>query len=148
MRNNSTERAVRTGRILLVDDNTMGLSARKSVLEELGYSITASTSGVEALDRFGTCEFDLVVTDYRLPRMTGSELITQIRRQRPEVPVILLSGFADALGLSEATTGADIVIQKSNHEVVSLIRSVNRLLSRKPPNKAPGHKSCTQHKSG
>jgi CheY-like chemotaxis protein len=148
MGNTSTQRAVRSARILLVDDNKMGLSARKIVLEELGYTITASTSGVEALTQFGTSEFDLVVTDYKLPRMNGVEFITQIRQQRPEVPVIMLSGFADALGLSEVSTGADIVIQKSNHEVSSLIRSVNRLLTRKPPKKAQARRTCNQRKSG
>jgi CheY-like chemotaxis protein len=143
----SPQSAVRPARILLVDDNKMGLVARKSVLEELGYSITASTSGLEALTQFKTSEFDLVVTDYKLPRMDGVQFISEIRHQRPEVPVIMLSGFADTLGLSEATTGADIVIQKSNHEVTSLVRSVNRLLARKPAKTAASKRACAQRQS-
>ena len=47
--------------------------------------------------------------------------------------MILISGFTDTLGLNEANTGADVVIQKSSHEVSHLVRSVNRLL-RKPSN--------------
>ena len=131
------QKIVKTGRILLVDDNKMGLSARKSVLEELGYTITASTCADEALTYFKNDNYDLVVTDYKMPRMDGVELITKVRSHRPDVPVIMLSGFADTLGLNESSTGADVIIQKSNHEVTSLVRSVQRLLTRKPARKPP-----------
>jgi CheY-like chemotaxis protein len=136
MGKSSSQKCASPARILLVDDNQMGLSARKSVLEELGYSITASTCADEALTRFRAERYDLVVTDYKMPSMDGVELITQVRRCRPDVPVIMLSGFADALGLNESSTGADVIIQKSSHEVTSLVRSVQRLLARKPPKKA------------
>lgn len=120
--------------ILLVDDNANGLSARKSVLEELGHRIVTAASGAEALEQFIHVKFDLVVTDYKMPRMDGIELIARLRKQAPELPVILISGFVDALGLNEASTGADVVIQKSSNEVSHLVRSVNRLLRRKKPN--------------
>ena len=121
-------------RILLVDDNANGLSARKSVLEELGHRIVTASSGAEALEQFSRAKFDLVVTDYKMPRMDGIELIARLRKQAPELLVILISGFVDALGLNEESTGADVVIQKSANEVSHLVRSVNRLLRRKKPN--------------
>src|SRR5437764_4065823 len=92
-------------RILLVDDNAHGLSARRSVLEELGHRIATASSAAEALEQFGAHKFDLVVTDYKMPKMDGIELIARIRKQSPETPMILLSGFVDALGLSESNTG-------------------------------------------
>ena len=122
-------------RILLVDDNQLGLIARKTVLEELGYAVTTAMSAHEALDEFSNGAYDLVITDYKMPRMNGKELIERVRKQAPAVPVILLSGFVDALGLDEKSTGADIVIQKSANEVAHLLCSVKRLLSRKPPKK-------------
>jgi len=61
-RNSSSVSARR--RILLVDDNANGLAARRSVLEELGYSIVTCTSGADALEHFDSHKFDLVVTDY------------------------------------------------------------------------------------
>lgn len=125
-------------RILLVDDNANGLSARKSVLEELGHRIATASSGADALDEFSRHKFDLVVTDYKMPRMDGLELISRLRKQAPDLPIILISGFADTLGLSEDNTGADVVIQKSNNEVSHLVRSVNRLLRRKPSRKPAG----------
>ena len=120
-------------RILLVDDNTNGLAARKSVLQELGYSIVTCASGADALEQFTSREpFDLVVTDYKMPRMDGLELISRLRKHTPSLPIVLISGYVDTLGLNEASTGADVVIQKSSNEVSHLIRSVNRLLRRKP----------------
>lgn len=113
----------------------MGLSARRIVLEELGYKTSSCTSGIEALEMFDKQSFDLVVTDYNMPKMDGVVFIARLRAIRPDIPVILLSGFADTLGLNEKSTGADAVIQKSNNEVQHLIRTVGRLLARKTPRK-------------
>src|SRR6185369_3290010 len=124
-------------RILLVDDNANGLAARKSVLEELGYRIVTSTSGSDALEHFATSKFDLVVTDYKMPRMDGLELISRLRKYTPDLPIVLVSGYVDTMGMNEASTGADVVIQKSANEVSHLVRSVNRLLRRKLPAKKP-----------
>jgi CheY-like chemotaxis protein len=124
------------GNILLVDDNKLGLSARRCVLEELGHHIATASNGAEALEQFEFQfekePFDLVVTDYKMPRMGGVELIVGLRKVSPNVPVILISGFVDALGLSEENTGADVVIQKSANEVTHLVRSVARLLRKGP----------------
>lgn len=125
-------------RILLVDDNANGLSARKSVLDELGHKTHAASNGAEALETFSNHKFDLVVTDYKMPRMNGIELIGHLREQSPDLPIILISGFVDALGLSEASTGADVVIQKSANEVSHLVRAVARLLRRSPAKKSAG----------
>jgi len=121
--------------ILLVDDNAPGLRARKTVLEELGHRISTAATGTDALEQFGGHKFDLVVTDYRMPRMDGLELIAGLRKLAPDVPIVLISGFVDSMGLNEDNTGADVVIQKSANEVAHLVRSVNRLLRRKPARK-------------
>ncbi len=120
-------------RILLVDDNPNGLSARKTVLQELGATITTADCASAAIDCLSSGAFDLVVTDYKMPRMNGIELIARLRKQFPAIPIILISGFVDALGLNEHSTGADVVIQKSNNEVAHLVRAASRLLRRKKP---------------
>ena len=122
-------------RILLVDDNRLGRIARQAVLEESGHRITTAADGTEALEQFCQGKFDLLITDYRMPRMNGLELIRQVRELDSTLPVILISGYAEALGLTEANTGADAVIPKSAHEVQHLVRSVNRLLRRSVPKK-------------
>jgi len=123
--------------ILVVDDNANGLAARKCVLEELGHKIATACCGADAFALFQEHKFDLVVTDYKMPRMNGLELIAKIRAVRPELPIILISGFADTLGLDEESTGADAVIQKSANEVSHLMRAVNRLLRKKTSPRKP-----------
>jgi len=79
-------------------NNKLGLTARKCVLEELGHRIATAANGADALEQFSNAKFDLVVTDYKMPRMDGLEFIVRLRKIAPECPVILISGFVDALG--------------------------------------------------
>lgn len=127
----------RSGKILIVDDNSLGLAARRSVLEELGHKVHTSGAPHEALELCVKQRFDVVVTDYKMPKMNGVEFIGRLRKQHPNIAVILISGFTDTLGLNETNTGADIVLQKSSNEVSHLIRSVNRLLRAQAPGKKP-----------
>jgi CheY-like chemotaxis protein len=127
-------------RILLVDDNAQGLKARKQVLEELGYQITIASGGDDALELFAKQKFDLVVTDYKMPHMDGIELIARLRKNAADLRIILISGYVDALGLSEQNTNADAVIQKSANEVTHLIRAVARILRQRKPASSAGSK--------
>lgn len=124
-------------RILLIDDNKLGLAARKAVLEEHGFQVVTATNGQEALERCAEISFELVVTDYKMPRMNGAEFIREFRTRNQSTPVILLSGYAETLGLNENNTGADVVIQKSANEVALMVRSVKRLLRQAPCKKPP-----------
>jgi len=142
----TSSRADSLGSILLVDDNKLGLCARKSVLEELGHRIATASNGVDALEQFGDRKFDLVVTDYKMPRMNGLELIVGLRKIAPDLPVILISGFVDSLGLNEESTGADVVIQKSANEVSHMVRAVARLLRKKPVKKPAGSEAAARAK--
>lgn len=123
--------------ILLVDDSRDGLLVRRALLEEGGYSVEIARNGEEALKLFQAARFDLVVTDYKMPRMNGVELIEQIRILNPDARIVLLSGFIEPLGLTEQSTGADAVVVKSSNEPSHLMRTVKRLVnratSRKPP---------------
>jgi CheY-like chemotaxis protein len=123
--------------ILLVDDNPHGLVARRTVLQELGYVIHTGACGAEALELLASHKVDLVITDFRMPNMDGVELITRIRQLRGNLPIILLSGFVEPLGLTEQSTGADVVLSKSAGEVGFLVRSVRRLLSRQQQPRKP-----------
>lgn len=128
-------------RILLVDDSRNGLIARRSVLEEHGYEVHAHSAPLEALAQFQEQSFDLVVTDYRMPRMTGTQLILEIRALKPHVPIVLISSLVDVVGLDEKCTGANVVIPKTSNEVSHLVRAVKRLLTapaKKSPARAQG----------
>ena len=137
-------------RILLIDDNRNGLAARRSVLEAEGYAVTASSSPKDAIELFGSGEFHLVITDYRMPVMNGTEVIEALRKQRPDVRVVLMSGMVEVLGLNEQNTGADAVIAKNNTEVPNMVRTVSRLLrnSRKPATSTKARAAAARRKAG
>jgi CheY-like chemotaxis protein len=88
-----------TERILLIDDEEPLADALKQCLEYLGYKVTAKTSSPEALLAFRKQpeDFDLVITDYTMPKMTGTELAEQIMQVRPNIPIILCTGFNERI---------------------------------------------------
>lgn len=100
------------------------------LLEQHAYVVETASSGEEALDLFLNEPFDLVVTDYRMKKMDGAELIASLRRLPVSVPIVLLSGFVGLIGLDERSTGADAVLCKDNKEEEYLVRTVRQLLER------------------
>ena len=98
-------------------------------MEEIGYEVQIALSGEEGLKLYQSHRFDVVVTDFKMPRMNGVELIQRLRTLNPNARVVLLSGFVDPLGLTEDSTGADVVLAKSSHEPQQLVRAVKRLAS-------------------
>ena len=124
---------VKSALVLLVDDNRDGVLARRCVLEELGYQVISAACGAEALMLIQQQQFDLIITDYKMSPMDGLQLISELRSRHFEKPIILLSGFAESIGLKAETTGANVVIQKSANEIATLVRQVSRLLNPKKP---------------
>ena len=120
-------------RVLLIDDNKYGLVVRKAILEQAGYHVAAASSPEAGLACFHNGDWDVVITDYRMPGMTGAQLIERIRASRPTVPVILISSVADVLGLDQANTGADAVIPKTANEVQHMLRAIARLVTPRKP---------------
>ena len=129
--------SISPARILLVDDSKDGLLVRKTLLEELGYTVHVANNGEEGLKLFESNSFNVVVTDYRMPRMNGVELIQRIRVIDPHARIVLVSKIAEPLGLTEENTGADAVISKSSSEAANLQRWVKRLVNRGIPRKPP-----------
>jgi PAS domain S-box-containing protein len=88
-----------TEHILLVDDEQAALTAIQPLLERLGYRITAKTDSLEALDLFGESPeaFDIVITDQTMPHMTGKDLALELMALRPDIPIILCTGFSEQI---------------------------------------------------
>jgi CheY-like chemotaxis protein len=123
--------------VLLVDDNHDGLLVRRALIEEQGLQVQIAENGEEGLRLFESSPFAVVVTDYRMPRMNGTQLIERLRQIDPNVRVVLLSTLVEPLGLTEENTGADAVIAKNSREPVHLVRAVKRLINRAPSRKPP-----------
>jgi CheY-like chemotaxis protein len=77
--------------ILCVDDEENQLAVRKLVLESKGYEVLTAASGRQALGLLRQHQVDLVLSDHLMPGLTGAELARQIKAQKPELPVILIS---------------------------------------------------------
>ncbi|MFP5212618.1 MAG: response regulator [Acidobacteriota bacterium] len=96
-----TDEPMRTGRgrVLLVDDEGPLLEMTRRLLDRLGYRVVARSSSIAALDEFRNDpkRFDLIVTDQTMPHMTGADLSREILSIRPDIPVILCTGFSETV---------------------------------------------------
>lgn len=117
-------------KILLVDNNSKGLEARRIILADHGYEVATALSGEQALEILDQQTFDVVVTDLRMDGIDGIELIRRIRAVNAMTPVILLSGYIACSGLTLEESGADELISKSNKEIPELLRAIRRLAAR------------------
>ena len=102
-------------RILLIDDEESLVKTWHQRLERLGYKVEATTSPIEALELFRSRsdQFDLVITDLTMPKMTGDKLVKEILYIRPDVPIILCTGFSEKIDEKKATAiGAAGYIEK------------------------------------
>lgn len=116
-------------RILLIDDEKAVVEPAQCLLEHLGYEIVSKTSAVEALEMFRADpdRFDIVITDHTMPHMTGQDLAGEFLRMRPDIPIILCTGFAEP-SISETAKASGIreLIAKpvAIHELAETIRNV------------------------
>jgi CheY-like chemotaxis protein len=81
-------------RVLVVDDEPDFLEVMQLVLESEGYDVAVAESGPRALDRARQAPFDLVITDMRMPGMSGLETLVALREIDPRLRVIVATGFA------------------------------------------------------
>lgn len=86
-------------RILFIDDEELLAEMGKDMLERLGYHVTVRRSGVEALVTFQNTpnKFDMVITDQTMPDMTGSDLARRMMQIRPDIPIILCTGYSNLI---------------------------------------------------
>jgi len=84
-------------RVLIVDDEIGMVNTIKRMLDRLGYKVTSRTSSLEALELFRNDpdQFDLVITDMTMPQMTGDKLSKALMEIRPDIPIILCTGFSE-----------------------------------------------------
>lgn len=90
-------------RILLVDDEHRIVELEKQMIETLGYKVFPRTSSIEALEAFkyDPHKFDIVITDQTMPNMTGKELAKEILDIRPDIPVIICTGFSEKVTMEK-----------------------------------------------
>lgn len=79
--------------ILVVDDQDCIVDLLSDIVEGLGFASDVAHDGQEAIEKFDDGDFQVVITDIKMPRMDGVELMKRIKERRPDVPVIAITGF-------------------------------------------------------
>ena len=79
--------------ILCVDDNQSSLKICKIILEDVGYRVLTSSNAREGLEVFASDAIDAVILDYQMPEMNGELVAAEMRRTKPRVPILMLSGW-------------------------------------------------------
>jgi len=119
-------------RILFVDDEEEITVSGKKILELLGYEVTASTNPVEALEtyRANPDNFDLVITDMGMPIMTGEMLAKELMNIRPDLPIILCTGYSEELSEKRAKELGIKKFAMKPLEIRDLANTVRKVLDR------------------
>ena len=118
-----------TERIIFVDDEPALVDLGKRTLESLGYEVTTRTSSLEALELFKAKadSYDLVITDMTMPHMTGDELARELIRIKPQMPIILCTGYSARINQEQAiAVGIRAFVSKPvlRKEIAKTIRKV------------------------
>src|SRR5205085_11390867 len=107
------QREPRMARILIVDDQEMMRDSLAATLAREGHEVFAAGDGPLAVTRLSAQKFDLMISDLKMPKMTGIELLAEAKKLRPEMPVVLMTAFATVQTAVEAMKlGAYDYIQK------------------------------------
>ncbi|HCY85265.1 MAG TPA: hybrid sensor histidine kinase/response regulator [Desulfobacteraceae bacterium] len=123
-----------TEHVMIVDDEIMLVDVAKSRLNSLGYRVTIETDAIQALERFNQSpkSYDLVMTDMSMPVMSGDRLAREILDIRPDIPVILTTGFSADMTAESALEKGFVAFLTKPMGYGDLARTVRNALDGKP----------------
>jgi CheY-like chemotaxis protein len=117
--------------ILCIDDEEPGLQVRRMLLESAGYRVVCARSGAEGIKAFQSEPVDAVVLDYWMSGMNGIAVAREIRRLKPDTPIMILSAYGTLL---DETLGlADLWLRKGEEEPQYILTKVRELLDNRAP---------------
>jgi CheY-like chemotaxis protein/two-component sensor histidine kinase len=112
-------------RILAVDDDSLVLTNTAAMLDDLGHEVIVASSGKEGLEALQSLpDIDLIISDEIMPNMTGSQFAEAVRQSRPDLPVIITSGYADLTADGVASTRPRLAKPFAQADLATLIREV------------------------
>jgi DNA-binding NtrC family response regulator len=91
--------------VLILDDDADFNSLLTDIFEQADYIVTSLEDPIEAVEVFTNTDYDLVVTDHKMPEMTGAEFMTEIKKVKPQIPVIMVSGYLENDTIRELISG-------------------------------------------
>jgi CheY-like chemotaxis protein len=114
--------------ILCVDDNELELSVLKFMLSTNGYRVLSATTGKEAIDLFSENQVDLVLADFAMPQMDGTQLVERLKQIASHVPMVLLG---DPQKMESEHHRADATLAKKNCSPFELLERIKIMSARK-----------------
>jgi DNA-binding NtrC family response regulator len=128
-------------KILLIDDDPGVSEVINLLLEREGYGVHMASTVRSSVDQIGSVDFDLVVTDLKLPDGTGLDIISAIRARRPALPIIMITSYSSVESAVAALRGgaADYVIKPFDNN--DFLRAVARALKERRRVAAPGERA-------
>ena len=119
------------GRILFIDDDPAGREVALFNLRKAGYEVAAASDGAEGLSAFAASPFDLVITDLKMPGVSGMEVLRKVRARAPDVPVLVITAFGNVeTAVAAMKEGAYDFIGKPFHRD-QLLLAVSKALERR-----------------
>jgi CheY-like chemotaxis protein len=122
-------------RVLLVDDEPLARKLISRYLVAAGYVVRMAEDGLDAIGKLRTGLPDLIISDLKMPRMSGIELLGVVRKRFPQIPVIAISGMAP--GEIPAEVSADAYYYKNGSGFEQLIQTISELTQKPPLRTAP-----------
>ena len=104
---------MRSLRVLLVDDHEEVRSTTAAMLSDCGHQVVEAATGTKAVEVLNEreCDFDLMITDYAMPNVSGAEFLRKARELCPNVPALMITGYADAEAISDRPEGVEILLK-------------------------------------
>lgn len=127
----------RTARILVVDDDPTLLELLTDTLLAIGYEATPATDGIIALDMLASQKFDLVITDIKMPRMDGLQLLKKIKRHYIGLPVLFITGVASQEVIGQAEVDGFLAKPFRIAHIEELIEQALSAKDKKPARRKP-----------
>jgi CheY-like chemotaxis protein len=117
-------------RVLVAEDEPLAAMVVEDILSELGYDVLLASDGEEAMRLAERQVFDVLVTDLAMPRMTGWELIPRLRSKRPDLPVVVMTGFLPPNGREVLLSGQSgpLALVLKPFEISHLVRALEKVI--------------------
>jgi CheY-like chemotaxis protein len=129
-------------RILFVDDEPAVRMTSAAVLQASGYEVLTAADGLEALHALDEALPDLIISDLRMPNMSGFEFLAVVRNRFPQIPTIALSGEYVTDNVPDGLL-ADTFFQKGDYSVAELLQKVRELVRKSPERPVPGKRNIS-----
>lgn len=100
-------------RLLLVDDHAEVRSTTAAVLADFGHDVVEAANGTDALAALsdGDCCYDAMISDYAMPNLSGTDFLREARKFCPDVPALLITGYADAEAINDRPEGVEVMLK-------------------------------------